>query len=125
VAEGTHSLLECRYVTKVGRPHGLPRGTRQRLVRRNGRREYQDVSYDDYLLVVELDGKVAHPLESAWRDIRRDNANTASGLATIRVGYVDVTERACLSAGVVGRALQHKGWQGALRRCGRSCQALA
>jgi putative AbiEi antitoxin of type IV toxin-antitoxin system len=123
-AEGAHSLLEYRYVTRVERPHGLPRGTRQRLVRRGGLRQYQDVSYEDYLLVVELDGQAAHPLEFRWRDMRRDNANTASGLATLRLGYVDVTERACVSAAVVGQALQRRGWQGVLRGCGCTCRAL-
>ena len=122
--EGAQSLLEYRYVTRVERPHSLPGGVRQRPVRRSGRRQYQDVCYEDYLLVVELDGNVAHPLESRWRDIRRDNASTACGMATLRLGYVDVSERACLSAGVVGQALRCRGWQGPLRRCGRGCQAL-
>lgn len=123
-AEGAHSLLECRYATRVERPHGLPRGTRQHPVLRGGLRQYRDVCYEDYLLVVELDGIVAHPLEARWRDIRRDNLNTASGLATLRLGYVDVSERACISAAVVGQALKRRGWQGALRRCGRACRAL-
>lgn len=68
VAEGTHSLPEYRYGTRVERPHGLPGGTRQRLVVRNGRHGYQDVSYDAYQTVVELDGCAAHPDEDRWRD---------------------------------------------------------
>lgn len=122
--EGTHSLLEYRYVTRVERPHGLPCGTRQRRVRRGGLHQYQDVCYEDYLLVVELDGQAAHPLESRWRDIYRDNANTASGVATLRLGYVDVSERACLSATIVGQALQRRGWLGALRRCRDNCPVI-
>jgi len=123
-AEGAHSLLEHRYVIRVERPHGLPRGTRQRAVSRGGTRQYQDVSYDDYLVVVELDGLAAHPPESRWRDMRRDNVNTARGLATIRLGYVDVSERSCESAAIVGQALRHRGWPGTLRPCGRGCRAL-
>src|SRR6516225_861686 len=80
-AEGAHSLLEYRYVTRVERPHGLPRGARQHPVSRGGSRQYQDVSYDEYMLVVELDGLAAHPVEARWRDARRDNTNTAYGLA--------------------------------------------
>ena len=123
-AEGAHSLLEYRYVTRVERPHGLPRGARQHPVSRGGSRQYQDVSYDEYMLVVELDGLAAHPLETRWRDARRDNVNTAYGLATLRLGYVDVSDRSCESAAVVGQALQRRGWPGTIRRCGRTCRAL-
>jgi hypothetical protein len=123
-AEGAHSLLEYRYVTRVERPHGLPRGARQHPVSRGGSRQYQDVSYDEYMLVVELDGLAAHPVEARWRDARRDNTNTAYGLATLRLGYVDVSDRSCESAAVVGQALQRRGWPGTIRRCGRTCRAL-
>jgi hypothetical protein len=123
-AQGALSLLEYRYVTRVERPHGLPRGTRQHRVSRGGSHQYQDVSYEEYALVVELDGVAAHPLESRWRDARRDNANTAYGLATLRLGYVDVSERSCESAAIVGQALLHRGWRGTLRPCGRTCRAL-
>ncbi len=44
-ADGVHSLLEFRYVTRVERPHGLPAGHRQHLVVRAGQRQYQDVTY--------------------------------------------------------------------------------
>jgi hypothetical protein len=36
-ADGVHSLLEFRYVSRVERPHGLPVGTRQFRVTRAGR----------------------------------------------------------------------------------------
>jgi hypothetical protein len=124
-AEGAQSVLEHRYVTRVERPHGLPRGSRQRVVSRNGAHQYQDVSYDYYLVVVELDGLAAHPPESRWRDVRRDNTNTAEGMATLRLGYVDVSERNCESATLVGQTLRSRGWQGMLRRCGCSCRALS
>ena len=76
-------------------------------------------------MIVELDGQAAHPLESRWRDTRRDNANAADGQVTLRLGWVDVTECACLCATVVGRALRRRGWHGPLRRCGPTCQAAA
>jgi hypothetical protein len=120
--EGAHSLLEFRYGTRVERPHGLPRGSRQRLVLRGQRREYQDISYEEYGVVVELDGNRAHPLPARWRDIRRDNLNAAQGLITLRLGFVDVSERPCASAALVGGVLRSRGWEGALRLCGRHCQ---
>ncbi|MGE5133433.1 MAG: type IV toxin-antitoxin system AbiEi family antitoxin domain-containing protein [Gemmatimonadota bacterium] len=118
---GVHSLLEYRYLMWVERPHGLPPGNRQRRVVREGRREYQDIAYDAYRTVVELDGLAAHPAQSRWRDTRRDNLNTAFGLATIRLGYLEVSGQPCASAGLVGRALAGRGWTGSLRRCGPSC----
>jgi hypothetical protein len=120
-AGGVHSLLEFRYVTRVERPHGLPAGLRQHLVVRAGQRQYQDVTYREYGLVVELDGQAAHPAGSRWRDVRRDNASTAVGQGTLRYGWADVTGRPCFVAGQVAGALAARGWTGAPRRCGRSC----
>jgi len=116
-ADGVHSLLEFRYVNRVERPHGLPPGRRQRVVRRAGRRQYQDVDYEPYELVVELDGQAAHPEGLRWNDIRRDNANAAEGQLTLRYGWADVTERSCAVAAEVGATLARRGWAGALRRC--------
>jgi hypothetical protein len=124
-ADGVHSLLEFRYVSRVERPHGLPAATRQYRVTRSGQRQYQDVTYQAYGVVVELDGRVAHPVELRWRDIRRDNASTAVGQATLRYGWADVTQRPCLAAAEVGAALSGRGWDGRLRRCGRACQLPA
>ena len=120
-ADGVHSLLEFRYVTQVERPHGLPAGHRQLLVVRAGQRQYQDVTYREYGLVAELDGQAAHPAESRWRDVRRDNASTAGGQGTLRYGWADVTGRPCFVAGQVAAALAARGWAGPPRRCGRGC----
>jgi hypothetical protein len=124
-ADGTHSLLEFRYVNRAERPHGLPAGRRQRLVIRAGRRQYQDVKYDPYRVVVELDGQAAHPVADRWNDIGRDNANLAAGLVTLRYGWADVTERPCRTAAEVGAVLHQGGWTGQLRRCGPSCDLPA
>lgn len=120
-AEGVHSLLEFRYVRRVERPHRLPVRCRQYPVIRMGQRQYQDVTYQEYGVVVELDGQVAHPAESRWRDVRRDNANTVVGQSTLRYGWADVTDWPCFVAGQVAGALAARGWTGVLRRCGRGC----
>ncbi len=119
--QGVHSLLEYRYVSRVERPHGLPRGTRQRPVARAGRRQYQDVAYEEYGVLAELDGQAAHPVGERWRDIARDNANAAAGQVTLRYGWADVTGRPCWVAGQVAAALARRGWTGALRPCGQAC----
>jgi hypothetical protein len=105
-ADGVHSLLEFRYVTRVERPHGLPDGTRQYRVTRSGRHQYQDVTYQAYGVAVELDGRVAHPEERRWRDIRRDNASAVDGQQTLRYGWADMTDRPCGRRRGGGRAVR-------------------
>jgi len=119
--DGAHSLLEFRYVTRVERPHALPPGRRQNPVRRGGRSQYQDLSYDGYALVVELDGREAHPEWYRWADIRRDNATAATGQVTLRYGRGDVTERPCQTALEIAATLREHGWAGTPRRCGAAC----
>ncbi|GFJ86471.1 hypothetical protein [Phytohabitans rumicis] len=82
VADGCHSVLEMRYLRRVERAHGLPRSTRQRARRRPGGRWYDDVYYAEYQVVVEVDGRAAHPDERRWRDMERDNAGVAAGRAS-------------------------------------------
>lgn len=113
---------ESRYVTHVERPHRLPPGTRQRLLRRGDRAEYSDVSYDDYAILVELDGRAFHPDSARFRDTARDNANIAAGWATLRYTWFDVTQRGCEIAAQLAVALRQRGWTGTLRRCGSGCR---
>lgn len=121
VAAGAHSLLELRYVRNVERPHGLPAGARQYTVRRGRRKQYQDVRYDEYRTVVELDGRPGHEEDGRWRDMERDNASIVAGDAALRYGLADTTERPCALAVQVGGVLQARGWEGAPHPCGRSC----
>ena len=74
IAGGAHSALELRYVSRVERPHRLPRPQRQVRVVRGRRTEYRDALYTEYGVGVETDGAVAHPAEARWRDQHRDNA---------------------------------------------------
>lgn len=126
VADGVHSLLERRYVTGVERAHGLPRATRQ--VRRwhgpdKTRSTYIDNLYLEYDTCVEADGSAAHPADQRWSDIRRDNANTASGSATLRFGWTDITQHPCQVAMLVADTLRRRGWQGTPHPCSPGCPA--
>jgi Transcriptional regulator, AbiEi antitoxin len=117
---GVNSPLEYRYVKWVELPHCLPRSTRQAAATRAGRREYRDVLYDGYGLIVELDGRAAHPGDTRWSDIQRDNAALASGLVTLRYGWDDLRMRPCLVADQVYRALARSGPVTA-RPCSPAC----
>jgi hypothetical protein len=102
---GVNSPLEYRYVRWVEMPHGLPRGRRQAPDTRDGRSIFRDVLYDGYNLIVELDGRAAHPGDTRWKDIRRDNAALASGRMTLRYGWDDLRIRPCTVADEVYRGL--------------------
>jgi hypothetical protein len=123
VADGVHSLLERRYVTGVERAHGLPRATRQVKRRHGSRSTYIDNLYERYDVCVEVDGATAHPADERWRDVRRDNTNTASGTATLRFGWPDATQQRCQSAIQVADTLRRRGWQGTPQSCSPGCPA--
>jgi len=64
-AGGDHSVLEFRYHRDVERAHGLPEPARQvAFTTRNGRRGRRDRVYEPHGVVVELDGRLAHPAGS-------------------------------------------------------------
>jgi hypothetical protein len=118
---GALSVLEYRYVRRVERPHGLPVARRQARVRQGSGNRYLDNLYEEYGVCVELDGTAAHPADEQWRDKRRDNANTVSGIVTLRFGLLDLGERRCETAGAVATLLRRRGWMGSCRACGGEC----
>jgi very-short-patch-repair endonuclease len=69
---------------------------------------------------VELDGRAAHPGDTRWADIRRDNAAAADGIMTLRYGWLDVTQQPCLVAAQLARLLQQRGYTEA-RPCAPGC----
>jgi very-short-patch-repair endonuclease len=115
VDEGCHSALERHYLRDVERAHNLPSGVRQA---REGE-TYDDVRYQGYGVVVELDGRATHPDELRWRDIRRDNATAATGRRVLRYGWPDVRAKPCAVAVQVGQALRFGGWTAQPSRCRR------
>jgi len=117
VASGVHSALEYRYLHEVERGHGLPPGKRQHA--RPGRNGFVDVAYVECALVVELDGRVGHVGEGRFRDRRRDNSHTRSGLRTLRFGWDEVSNEPCAVALEVAEVLIGLGWSGYPARCPR------
>lgn len=123
VAEGTCSVLEHAYLTNVERAHGLPNGLRQVAGRdASGRRFYRDVVYGGtrprWRQVVELDGRIGHDsTKERDADFERDLDTAIEAGDTVRLGYGQVLDRACATAGKLGRLLQLRGWQGAATSC--------
>jgi len=120
---GIQSLLEYRYFRDVEHPHRLPVGRRQVRVRRGNVIEYRDVLYDEQKVAIELDGRAAHPADTRWMDIRRDNAAAVSGIVTLRYEYREITTQPCKIAAQVAAVLAERGWSGNLRPCSDECPA--
>jgi hypothetical protein len=118
---GIHSVLEYRYVRDVERAHGLPPSRHQVRVVIDGRAVYRDAYYEEYLLAVELDGRLAHPDEERWRDSRRDVQAGAQGVYTARYSWRDVYGHPCETALLQARILRRRGWTGAPIPCSAHC----
>ncbi|GAB3708792.1 type IV toxin-antitoxin system AbiEi family antitoxin domain-containing protein [Mariniluteicoccus flavus] len=112
---GVESPLERRFVADVLVARGLPVGQRQvRTVA--GRVDLVD---DEHRVVFELDGRLGHVGEGAFRDARRDNKNLVEGLVTLRYGWADSVGRPCSSARQVAPVLRSRGWLGVPHTCPR------
>ena len=121
-SSGDHSVLEYRYGRDVERAHGLPESVRQAPFKNpDGRRGRRDRLYRDYGVVVELDGRLAHPAEAKWRDKARDNAAAVDGQQTLRYEWPDVTRRSCETAAQIAQVLRVHGWKGRPRPCSPGC----
>ena len=119
VRDGVLSPLERRYYRDVEKAHGLPRGRRNQPEGSVGRRRYRDVRYRRWKVLVELDGRAAHPAESRELDDVRDNEVVAEdGTRTLRYGWRSVSGQACVVAGQVVGLLRSGGWAGTPTKCG-------
>ena len=119
VAAGARSPLELDFLRDVERAHGLPAGVRQ--PRQRGTEV--DVYYQEFGVLVELDGRAGHVGSGRFRDMSRDNAALVDGLLTLRFGYGDVADRPCLLARQLAKVLTMRGWGGLLIPCPR-CRRL-
>lgn len=118
-ADGVESVLEWRYLQDVERAHVLPTAQRQMRTTRDGHHEYRDVGYEEFGLLIELDGSAHHSGNQVVRDMARDNAAAARDQLTLRYGWRDVTLTPCEVAAQVAAVLRHRGWTGAIKRCRR------
>nr|MBA3251308.1 hypothetical protein [Geodermatophilaceae bacterium] len=121
VRDGVTTPLERRYVRDVERAHGLPNGVRNRGEGPSGRRRYRDVRYRRWRLVVELDGRAAHPEEERERDDLRDNEVALRGERTLRYGWRSTTGMPCEVAAQAVRLLRAGGWSGTPVACRPGC----
>jgi hypothetical protein len=119
---GDHSVLEFRYHRDVERAHGLPEpGCQVPFTAKDGRRGRRDRVYEEYGVIVELDGRLAHPPENRRKDKVRDNAAAAAGQQSLRYDWEAVTQRPCATAAEVIEVLREHGWRGRPKPCSPGC----
>jgi very-short-patch-repair endonuclease len=119
---GCHSILEARYLLRVERAHGLPVAVRQHRIRAAAGTTYDDVTYDEYGVVVELDGRRHREPEAGQRDSARDNRRAAEGKVVLRYDWTAISHRPCAVAAEVARVLRARGWTGTTVTCARCAQ---
>lgn len=106
-SKGIESVLEWRFLELVLQAHGLPLPTRQVSVVADTR---TDNVWDEFGLLVELDGHLGH--EEVFRDMDRDNRAALKGYTTLRYGWHDVVQRPGEVAAQIRAALEAAGWRG-------------
>ena len=129
LAAGTSSALEYEFIERVVRAHGLPVPTRQssRVIPAGGRsrREFRECEWPQFTLVAELDGRAFHDNAGQRdRDLDRDLDDQVAGKQAIRLGWGQVTARACDTAHKLGVILRARGWDGPVHRCQECSRAL-
>jgi very-short-patch-repair endonuclease len=82
---GAQALSELDFTYQVVRRHGLPEPTRQ-VARRDsrGRQRWIDVMWDEWKVVVEIDGAQHDEPLQRWDDMARDNDLNIDGYRTLR-----------------------------------------
>jgi hypothetical protein len=117
---GAQSPLELEYLRSVERAHHLPAGSRQ--VRWAGHRtRWVDVDLDQFGVRIELDGRLGHIEDGAFRDRQRDNEAARSGRASLRYGWGEVFGSPCDVAAEVAGVLMSRGWAGYPQPCRPGC----
>jgi hypothetical protein len=120
VEDGAQSGAEVLYVRDVERAHRLPTASRQ-APSDAGRRRFHDNEYEDYGLLVEVDGRLGHEQwQDRVKDGQRDRQLLSTARATTRVFWADVAVTPCDTAQDIGAVLRARGWLGRPRRCRRA-----
>ncbi|WP_067434945.1 hypothetical protein [Nocardioides jensenii] len=121
VSSGAFSALEHRYLRDVERRHGLPTASRQRRARREKAVVFRDVSYPEFAVNVELDGRLGHEwTEDGWDDLDRDIDALVDRQVTVRVRWRQILDP-CRLAAALTRLLWARGWTGRPIACGDAC----
>lgn len=112
VRGGSHSLPELEFL-RLCRRFSLPTPSRQAARRdRHGRRRWLDVFWDDFGLVVEIDGLFHMSAAHWWADMWRGNDHTVAREGLLRYPSFAIRDEPARVAGQIAAALRVRGWVG-------------
>lgn len=109
IAEGAQALSELDFAA-LCRPRGLPEPSRQRVMKGPQGRVYLDVSWDDFRVVVEIEGAHHDAPENAVHDALRQNALTVGRLGVLRIPVLGLRTCPQLFLDQVEAMLRQAGW---------------
>jgi very-short-patch-repair endonuclease len=115
LAGGVRSLGELD-VARECRRRGLPEPSRQVLRKSRHGRYYLDVFWDDYAVVLEIDGIHHAWVENVVPDALRQNAITLTDAMVLRLPLLGLRIAADEFFGQVEQALVSRGWDPVARR---------
>jgi hypothetical protein len=113
-AIGVQSPLEYCWIKYVERPHRPPVPARPYRLPSGA---VTDGAYEEFRVLLELDGRRYHDGVRRFRDWRRDNLSSEDGWLTLRYGWHDTVVESCTTAGNVVRVLRRRGYDGQLAAC--------
>ena len=109
VAAGSETVTELDLV-RLCRKAGLPVPTRQVIRRENGRARYLDAYFDEWGIVVEVDGAHHMEVDQWWRDMERHNALSQRGETLLRFPAFLLRDHPAIVAAAIRDALHKAGW---------------
>lgn len=123
IAEGVESVLELQALHRVIGRHGLPRPRLQVPALIPAGRIRRDAEWEEFAVVLEIDGDIAHTGEAARIDRRRDRHTARSGRLTLRAGFVEIEFEQCELAVDIFLTLRARGYQDSIVPCAPQCPA--
>ncbi|HHU09342.1 MAG TPA: type IV toxin-antitoxin system AbiEi family antitoxin domain-containing protein [Intrasporangiaceae bacterium] len=123
IAEGVESVLELQALDRVIDRHGLPRPRLQVPAVIPAGRIRRDAEWEEFGVVLEVDGDSAHTGEAARIDRRRDRHTARSGRLTLRAGFVEIEFEQCELAVDIFLTLRSRGYRKPIVPCTPRCPA--
>jgi very-short-patch-repair endonuclease len=110
-SDGIQSSLEQDFDRIIQRA-GLPKPSRQRVVRRPSGSLYLDADYEAYALTVEVDGVPHTDVVAGENDAEREHVLVVLGRRVLRISAWLIRHRPQYVAAVLVAALRSGGWMG-------------
>lgn len=110
LVDGAQALSELDFAA-LCRRRGLPRPSRQQVIRRPAGRHYLDVCWEEWRLAVEIDGVQHESVQASIPDALRQNTVTMGGFRVLRIPVLGLRVSPDAFLDQVENALRSAGWR--------------